>query len=71
VSSKTFFDVMRSTLTDLEHSPDLTQEDAYRLQQLVLHFATELEVRKNAALSPATDQPKSPTTEQKQPLSSV
>ena len=37
---------MRSTMTELEHSPSLTPEEANRLQQIVLRLAAELEVIK-------------------------
>ena len=50
-------EVMRSTTNDLEHSPDLTPEDAGKLKQVVVRLATELEVIKAEPLpsTAATD----------------
>ena len=42
--STNIFEIMRSTMTELEHSPSLTPEEANRLQQIVLRLAAELEV---------------------------
>ena len=50
-------EVMRSTASELEQSPDMTPEEAGKLKQVVLHLATELEVVKTDPLpsSMATD----------------
>lgn len=39
-------EVMRSTANDLGQSPELPPEDAGKLKEVVVHLATELEVKK-------------------------
>jgi hypothetical protein len=47
--------MMRSTVSELEQSPDFTPEDAAKLEQVVLHLATELEVIKAEPLPSSAD----------------
>jgi hypothetical protein len=46
---------MRSTVNELEQLPEVTPEDAVKLEQVVLHLATELEVKKAEPLPLTAD----------------